>query len=119
MVEGLHHQLVFYASVAPLVAFYVFFAAVLYPASAHLHPHGFYAAAAPLVPIGLRGLLKVRPSIECIAQPDVACTTAQASRSALQTWNLLELSLVMATQQPLYACHQHTVAVPSQHILPK
>ena len=60
MVEGLHHQLVFYASVAPLVAFYVFFAAVLYPASAHLHPHGFYAAAAPLVPIGLRGLLKVR-----------------------------------------------------------
>ena len=57
--EALHHKLVFYASVAPLVAFYVFFAAVLYPASAALHPHGFYAAAAPLVPIGLRGLLKV------------------------------------------------------------
>jgi ATP/ADP translocase len=65
MVEVLHHKLVFYASVAPLVAFYGFFAAVLYPASAALHPHGFYAAAAPLVPIGLRGLLKVNSRFPC------------------------------------------------------
>ena len=72
--EGLHHQLVFYASVAPLVAFYVFFAAVLYPASAHLHPHGFYAAAAPLVPIGLRGLLKVQLSTSAAICDDQICT---------------------------------------------
>ena len=76
--EGLHHQLVFYASVAPLVAFYVFFAAVLYPASAHLHPHGFYAAAAPLVPIGLRGLLKVLK-----VQPELQSARGDLSRQVI------------------------------------
>ena len=60
LVEALPRKAVFYASVMPLVAFYVFFAAVLYPASAHLHPAGFTARLAPLIPIGLRGLLKVR-----------------------------------------------------------
>ena len=58
--EVLPHKAVFYASVAPLVAFYAFFASVLYPASAYLHPHGFSAHLAPLVPIGAHGLLKVR-----------------------------------------------------------
>lgn len=41
------------------VAFYAFFASVLYPASAVLHPHGFYSRMAPMVPLGLHGLLKV------------------------------------------------------------
>ena len=50
---------VFYLALLPLVAFYAFFAAVLYPSSAWLHPHGFYAALAPVVPAGLHGLLKV------------------------------------------------------------
>jgi len=52
-------RMVFYASVVPLVAFYAFFASALYPASVYLHPHGFYSRMAPLVPIGLHGLLKV------------------------------------------------------------
>eukprot|EP00891_Asterochloris_glomerata_P004312 jgi/Astpho2/4312/gw1.00065.20.1_t len=56
MVEHLPHNLVFYASIAPLVAFYVFFATLLYPASAWLHPHGMYEHLAPSVPIGLHAV---------------------------------------------------------------
>ena len=59
MVSILPQRMVFYASVVPLVLFYAFFAGPLYPASAYLHPHGFYERMAPLVPIGLHGLLKV------------------------------------------------------------
>jgi ATP/ADP translocase len=58
-VNHLPPRMVFYASVVPLVAFYAFFAGALYPASAYLHPHGFYERMAPLLPIGLHGLLKV------------------------------------------------------------
>jgi ATP/ADP translocase len=59
LVSHLPPRMVFYASVVPLVAFYAFFAGALYPASAYLHPHGFYERMAPLLPIGLHGLLKV------------------------------------------------------------
>jgi len=54
-----NHRSVFYLALLPLVAFYALFATVLYPSSAWLHPHGFYAALAPVVPAGLHGLLKV------------------------------------------------------------
>ena len=56
---GSSHRSVFYLALLPLVAFYALFATVLYPSSAWLHPHGFYAALAPAVPAGLHGLLKV------------------------------------------------------------
>lgn len=59
MVEHLHPNAVFYAAVAPLVFFYIVFAAVLFPASSLLHPHGMYNSLARHVPLGLHGLLKV------------------------------------------------------------
>ncbi|CAL8465241.1 g4776 [Coccomyxa elongata] len=49
----------FALTVAPLVAVYAGFAAFLYPAADMLHPHGLVARFAPLLPIGLHGLLKV------------------------------------------------------------
>ena len=58
MVEALPHRTVFYAAMAPLLAFYVAFTAVLYPAHASLHLTGFTAATAAAVPAGLLGLLK-------------------------------------------------------------
>ncbi|KAK9820325.1 hypothetical protein WJX72_008977 [[Myrmecia] bisecta] len=59
LVEAVQPSTVFYACVTPLVAFYVFFVAVMYPASAWLHPHGMYEALASAVPVGLHGLLKM------------------------------------------------------------
>lgn len=59
LVEHLRPNTVFYAAVAPLVLFYIFFATALYPASAWLHPHGMYSNLASHVPVGLHGLLKV------------------------------------------------------------
>lgn len=59
MVERLHPNAVFYAAVLPLLAFYMLFAAVLYPAANLLHPHGMYSSMAQHVPLGLHGLLKV------------------------------------------------------------
>lgn len=59
LVEVLPQRAVFYASVVPLVSFYVFFASILYPASGFLHPQGFYNRMAPAIPLGLHGLLKV------------------------------------------------------------
>ena len=52
----------FYAALAPLVAFYVAFTALLYPLHGSLHLNGFYAATAALVPQGLHGLLKGAPA---------------------------------------------------------
>ena len=49
--------------VAPLLAAYAGFALFLYPAADLLHPHGFTAALAPSLPVGLHGLLKVSQSI--------------------------------------------------------
>lgn len=48
------------AAVTPLLAFYAFFATVLYPVSGALHPHGLLAAVSGVVPTGLHGLVKVR-----------------------------------------------------------
>ena len=59
LVEHLRPNTVFYAAVAPLVIFYIFFATALYPAAAWLHPHGMYSNLASHVPVGLHGLLKV------------------------------------------------------------
>jgi AAA family ATP:ADP antiporter len=59
LVAALPPRRVFYAALAPLVAFYAFFAAVLYPAHAALHPAGLSAAAAAWAPAGLLGLVKV------------------------------------------------------------
>ena len=51
--------------VAPLLAAYAGFALFLYPAADLLHPHGFTAALAPSLPVGLHGLLKAsQPSVE-------------------------------------------------------
>lgn len=55
---------VFYAALSPLVAFYLAFAALLYPLHGSLHLNGFYAATAALVPQGLHGLLKGEASWE-------------------------------------------------------
>lgn len=44
----------------PLLAFYAFFAAVMYPLAGVLHPHGLQQALATVVPVGLHGLVKVR-----------------------------------------------------------
>ena len=60
LVEALPPAQVFYAAVAPLVAFYVAFAALLYPAAPVLHPTGLAAALGPRLPAGFAGLLKVR-----------------------------------------------------------
>lgn len=54
----LAQRAVFYAALSPLVAFYLAFAALLYPLHGSLHLNGFYAATAALVPQGLHGLLK-------------------------------------------------------------
>lgn len=59
LVERLNPDNVFYVAILPLVVFYAFFAAVLYPAAGVLHPHGFYEALAPMIPTGLHGLLKM------------------------------------------------------------
>ena len=45
--------------VAPLLPAYAGLALFLYPAADLLHPHGFTAALAPSLPVGLHGLLKV------------------------------------------------------------
>ena len=45
---------VFYYATVPLIAFYVLFVLVLYPAHGSLHPHGLYEKMAPLVPQGAR-----------------------------------------------------------------
>lgn len=59
MVEALPSRMVFYAAIAPLVAFYAFFAAVLYPTHGMLHPTGLVDAALSWgVPTGLMGLVK-------------------------------------------------------------
>lgn len=79
LVEILPHKSVFYASVAPLVAFYAFFASVLYPASIYLHPHGFSAHLAPMVPIGLHGLLKVLPLLPALPLTFLLSHNSQAS----------------------------------------
>ncbi|GBG00278.1 hypothetical protein Rsub_13004 [Raphidocelis subcapitata] len=57
LVSRLPERAVFYAAVAPLLAFYAVFAAVIYPASPALH----FDAAGLLagVPTGLHGLVKV------------------------------------------------------------
>ena len=59
MVEALPSRTVFYAAITPLVAFYVLFAAVLYPAHGLLHPTGLVEAAAAFMPQGLIGLVKI------------------------------------------------------------
>lgn len=50
----------FYAAVAPLLAFYALFAAVIYPAAPALHLDA--AGLLSAVPTGLQGLVKVRLS---------------------------------------------------------
>ena len=55
----LPRSLTFALVVAPLLAAYAGFALFLYPAADLLHPHGFTAALAPSLPVGLHGLLKV------------------------------------------------------------
>ena len=62
----LPRSLTFALVVAPLLAAYAGFALFLYPAADLLHPHGFTAALAPTLPVGLHGLLKVRPLSEVI-----------------------------------------------------
>ncbi|KAK9832801.1 hypothetical protein WJX81_002274 [Elliptochloris bilobata] len=59
LVELLPPAQIFYAAIAPLVAFYVAFAAVLYPAAPVLHPTGLAAALGPHLPVGFAGLLKM------------------------------------------------------------
>ena len=59
MVEVLPSRTVFYAAIAPLVGFYAFFAAVLYPAHSYLHFNGLVDMTAAWVPTGLLGLIKV------------------------------------------------------------
>ena len=59
LVERLPASQIFYAAIAPLVAFYVAFAAFLYPAAPALHPTGLAAALGPYLPVGFAGLLKV------------------------------------------------------------
>jgi len=59
LVETLPSRVVFYAAIAPLVAFYALFAGVLYPAHSVLHPTGLVEAAASWMPTGLMGLVKV------------------------------------------------------------
>lgn len=74
-VERLKPDNVFYVAILPLVLFYAFFASVLYPAAGVLHPHGFYEALAPVLPVGLHGLLKV-PSFSQLALIPLACLTS-------------------------------------------
>ena len=50
--------MVFYVMVLPLLALYVFFATVVYPASSWLHLHGFFEMTSSFVPLGFHGLLK-------------------------------------------------------------
>ncbi len=59
LVERLPPSQIFYAAIAPLVAFYVAFAAFLYPAAPVLHPTGLAVALGPHLPVGFAGLLKV------------------------------------------------------------
>lgn len=59
IVEQLPQRVVFMVSMLPLVAFYCFFALVLYPAHGALHVHGLYESLAPRLPLGVHGLLKV------------------------------------------------------------
>eukprot|EP00873_Tetraselmis_striata_P001273 jgi/Tetstr1/421537/TSEL_012484.t1 len=59
LVSVLPGRRVFYAAIAPLVAMYVFFVAVLYPAAGALHPVELATKAAAALPPGLLGLVKV------------------------------------------------------------
>eukprot|EP00193_Tetraselmis_chui_P017386 CAMPEP_0177784230 /NCGR_PEP_ID=MMETSP0491_2-20121128/19569_1 /TAXON_ID=63592 /ORGANISM="Tetraselmis chuii, Strain PLY429" /LENGTH=651 /DNA_ID=CAMNT_0019304941 /DNA_START=222 /DNA_END=2178 /DNA_ORIENTATION=- len=56
---ALPSRTVFYAAIAPLLACYVFFVTVLYPAAGVLHPVEAAARAAAALPAGLLGLVKV------------------------------------------------------------
>lgn len=58
MCEVLPQAWVFHAAIAPLLGFYVFFAAALYPIHTTLHPHGLLEALSHL-PAGIHGLIKV------------------------------------------------------------
>lgn len=59
LVEILPSRAVYYVTIAPLVAFYALFATVLYPSHTWLHPAGLVDAAAPWIPTGLLGLVKI------------------------------------------------------------
>lgn len=59
MVENLPSKMIFYVSILPLVMFYLFFTAILYPNHASLHPMWMVDAASQFVPQGLMGLVKV------------------------------------------------------------
>jgi ATP/ADP translocase len=56
-VSALPERAVFYAAVAPLLAFYALFATVIYPAAPALHWDASGVLAG--VPAGLHGLVKV------------------------------------------------------------
>ena len=58
MCEVLPQSWVFHAAIAPLLGFYVLFAAALYPIHTTLHPHGLLQALSYL-PSGIHGLIKV------------------------------------------------------------
>ena len=59
MVESLPSRMIFYVSILPLVSFYVFFTAILYPNHMSLHPMWMVDAATQYIPQGLMGLVKV------------------------------------------------------------
>eukprot|EP00238_Polyblepharides_amylifera_P000961 CAMPEP_0196570730 /NCGR_PEP_ID=MMETSP1081-20130531/890_1 /TAXON_ID=36882 /ORGANISM="Pyramimonas amylifera, Strain CCMP720" /LENGTH=542 /DNA_ID=CAMNT_0041887339 /DNA_START=237 /DNA_END=1865 /DNA_ORIENTATION=- len=57
--ERLPSKYTFYAAVTPLLAFFTFFAVVLFPAHMWLHPQGLSANLSGTVPVGLMGLVRV------------------------------------------------------------
>ena len=59
LVETLPSRMIFYVAIMPLVSFYLFFTAVLYPNHTALHPMWLVDAASQFMPQGLMGLVKV------------------------------------------------------------
>jgi len=59
LVETLPSRMIFYVAIMPLVLFYLFFTAVLYPNHMALHPMWLVDAASQFMPQGLMGLVKV------------------------------------------------------------
>ena len=59
LVNNIPKWQVYYIAIAPFVAFYALFASVIYPMAPVLHPHGLFEKIAPLIPVGLHGLIRV------------------------------------------------------------
>ena len=86
----LPRSMTFALVVAPLLAAYAGFALFLYPAADLLHPHGFTTSLAPMLPVGLHGLLKVIAAQRTSSMP--LCAGARDMNASISPHMAFQLS---------------------------